>query len=272
MKKIIIFLMIGLFFSACTSELDIEELKEKIINQNSNLDYVKIDGIIKTDYLLIGDQNIETTMILESSNKIDYINQQFFITGNIKQEILGMRQEFDMEGYFHDGYQYTKVMNQWIKTKPHINYFENQDNFNEYIDLIDKSKIEILDEEIIDGKSLYKIKIVPDLELLGNIIIEQDIQFSEFDLNFQEAIKNYTMYYWIDKNDFFIKKVYQEIAMDIKPEYLLDKNQKLEFSAEMFMIAESKFYDFNQKIEINIPQEALNAQLFEDETSFESFI
>jgi len=186
----------------------------------------------------------EMQQSISINEKIDTENRKMYINTNIRGQ--------NEESYIIGEEVYTKKKGQWSKVKRE-DVWNNSNQESKYESTVEilkspNTKIEVIGEENIDGDVCYIVNITPDTEKLKEQIakwIGGDRAGVEYTLN----VSSYTLY--VSKATNFIKKRYLNASMAVSV-----RGMKVE--AEMTFV--SKYKDINKPVDIQLPEEARNAE------------
>lgn len=240
-----------LLFSGCEKQISKEELIKNVLASAQSIKTYKTDSDIKMnmDISIFGSrQSVAMEMTLKGS--VDLENRK--IVFDVKSKAAGKEQKFTT--YFLDNVAYMQAQGQWLKQTAKANAFATQNQYKDIIDLLQDSQIEILGQENVDGKSNYVINIIPDKKKLFEKSfkpLEQGAQKPQLPQgpNVDELVKDFTVKFWIQEDSFLVSK--SMIRILIEP-----KNQT---SIKMDMTMNTKIYEHNKPIIIELPEEAKKA-------------
>ncbi|MBU1112489.1 MAG: hypothetical protein KKH93_01265 [Candidatus Omnitrophica bacterium] len=247
-----------LFFSLIGPGLllaqEINQVIAKSKEAQKSVNSVKIEGKTITG-------SIDVT---DNQGLIDYSNQQFFAAEEKDSQLL-------RSVYVKDGiaYMYNGFVDSWLRFGSDINpvgdVFNKDKVFSQFPDNFSEAgfQVEFLEEETVDGKPCYVIesKVIDSekaarfaYEFLDRFVSPQiAVMLKENKQMLGDYLKAYMQdsqsRIWIAKNSFLILKV-------------ISRHDQLAGPGESVSIEkETSFYDFNQPVNIEIPQEALEAPL-----------
>ncbi|MFP4400848.1 MAG: hypothetical protein ACLFPQ_03135, partial [Candidatus Woesearchaeota archaeon] len=130
----------------------------------------------------------------------------------------GSKTILDSEIYVKGNDMYTKTFGSWMKTTSEKDIWNQYDDLDETIKLIESGKIELLEDETIGEKSYYVARIEPDLDIIGEILMENILVNSGNSSKWGDYVKSYTFTIWIKKENFLIEKVESDMIMEITTE------------------------------------------------------
>jgi hypothetical protein len=142
------------------------------------------------------------------------------------------------------------------------------DMVNEQLAVLESpGEVTFLRYENVDGGECYVIELVPDLATLMEWIGEQglaDLGLSLEDMDvISDIFDELTYTCWIDKETNYMKKMTAYILMNMSGDVFEDLTGE-SGSLTMDMNISMEMYDFNKPVNINVPDEALDAMEFGD--------
>jgi hypothetical protein len=248
----------------------VDELKEKILEVNSNLDSYTLDtSTIQDSKIETEGKQIKTKTEMKFKINNDLLNNRLGVKGSMISSITGMRNEIDTEIYMIDDVVYAQVLGQWMKSQISEEDMEKilqqQDELEPLLELLETSKIERLEDEIIGGKSYYVIKIIPDVRKLFEMILQEQagagtVEKEKLDeLNLEKMVQNVSVIWWVDKESFFLEKQTMKAKTIISPE-LIGQTGGEDMRIETDLLTEMLMTNINKPISITLPPETANAK------------
>lgn len=148
----------------------------------------------------------------------------------------------------------------WLRMQLTEERWNSQNQLDEYFELLNKSEVEVLGSETIEGTDCYAIKIIPDNEKLWEMMVNEPAMSKQMqEINRSELkIENTSARYWVAKDTYF--PVRTEISMQVKldPEALNMTSQE-DITAEMDLAVKVNYHNYNEPVTISLPQEAKEA-------------
>lgn len=274
-------LFLLIFVTGCSQQgLSEEEIKQKILEANSNINSFHLDtnGKIDMSMIFFG-QNIDLAYDFVANEKVNKINKKLYamidmklnarstnsgkdisIGGQnvqVKDLALNSNQQVNMEAYVINDMLYTKTNGEWMKSRLRGDIWKNNDQFSKTFEMYKTGNIEFLGEEKIDGVNYYKVKITP-----VNYTLESS--YGQLD----STVEEFSSTVWINKKTFVIEKIRSTLKIvsnDPKP-------QQGESTVTLFGGLKVA-YDFdvrlsnvNGNVNVNLPPEALTAKEGKDES------
>jgi len=211
-----------------------------------------------------GRTSVGSGYTIKNDGVIDYVNKRFFITQTQDEMILGAIYYIDTTTYMYNG-----ILKSWIKFGGDLNMFN---------DILDKEKllsafpvdfegtgfkIDILGEEEVEGQLCYVLQSsVADEGLAKEFMIKFLDKFTSeqiasnleknkgaLDEYLEQYIKNSDSIQWISKDNFFAVKVVNKYSQENDKGVLVPVEN------------EAIYYDFNQPVKIELPEDAEAAEL-----------
>ncbi|MDM7912040.1 MAG: hypothetical protein QUS09_02995, partial [Methanotrichaceae archaeon] len=169
------------------------------------------------------------------------------------------------ETYILNDTVYMGVDGNWTSFKlPNADLiWDRQNMVKNQAELLNNSEIELLGSENLDGQDTYKVKVVPDMETYSVVLSEQvGSVLPVAVLNISEMFRNSTLEWtsWITKDTHLLKKNEVQMNLVVTPESMgLPTNQTGDFEMRVDAASTIIFSDFNQPVEIILPEGAENA-------------
>jgi len=216
----------------------------------------------------------EMTTLMSASGAVDYVNRSLFMNSNYSmiagEEIMVM----EMDIYLLNDTMYLRMSSpetgeQWLKMRlPEelaSQSWSSRDQMEQQKMLLNSSEVRRLQDEKIDGIDCYVIEVIPDAQKLLEILNSQNSfgELSSAEWSMIEATLNNTemkVVEWIDKEMKLPVKSEVHLNMVLSPKsFELAAPEIGNSTMSMQMKMTMKFYDYNEKFEIELPEEAVNA-------------
>jgi hypothetical protein len=142
----------------------------------------------------------------------------------------------------------------WQTQPTTSNAWEQQQQTEQLLTLLDSSNIKYLKSEKVQGTQCYLIELEPDPEALLNTVMNQmNGSSSGTDSGLpSDAVKKVTVKYWFAQDSLFLRKAYVLMEMQLNAEDLGAKEGNLTYVIELTM----DFNKFNSGVNIILPAEA----------------
>lgn len=255
----VIFLLVTAVFSGCVNSDNVSAAEIKMFTLDSSIQINSYRFLMNMDIETdIGGSEMKMTanangavnvldqkMMMEMSSAIPGANDMellYFVIG----ELIYMKMD-----YFGN--------EQWTK----MNFsdynvsWDTYDQMNMQIDLLDYGEVERLDDEIIDNTDCYVLKIIPDLDKLIEALMNQQGLGTGMvqDVSYSDMVEELSLKLWISKDDNLILKAY---------EYMLMEMSMFGYEYSMSFKIEIRFFDYNEPVIIELPEDAENSISYQD--------
>jgi len=163
-----------------------------------------------------------------------------------------------------------KMPAHWTKMEMPEGYeelWESRNQVDKQMELLNISKVELLEDEKVNGVDCYVLKLTPDIEKYWKTVMEQEgmselmqnlRQNDSFDIG--NMIKEISIKQWIAKDTKFPMKTEMQIKMVMSSEDLNIPETKEKFTMTIDQTADMVFYDYNEPVTIELPKEAESAK------------
>ena len=253
------------------TQQEIGKVVDNAVAANAEVDTLRfdMDMLIATEVMAEGEMS-EMTIMTDVAGTVDKPNREMQFTMSITTDMLGEdEQTMAMEFYTVGEWGYTKVDipvlgEQWVKTRSTTEMWEEQSQIDQQIELLQTAtEVNLLGSEYVGDIECYAVELVVGAEALEKLLWQQqvggmeDIDLEELDL--AKLFKEMSVKEWIAKDSYLLmkSKVHMLMAFDSSelevPEADFEK-------MTMDMNLEARFYNHNQEVSIELPEEALEAQ------------
>lgn len=273
MKRLLLVLaLVAVAFSGCTEKSpSAEEIKVLMIDSVKNLDSYR--------FSTESSQHIEVfnRSINESNASTIAVNTMGEGAVNLTGRAMGLVQKVNLvsenknastvesETYIFNDTIYTMIGGNWTRLMlPNADLIWSRQNMvRNQAELLNHSQIELLGSENIDGQDTYKVKVTPDMNAYAAVLAEQVGSLLPVSaLNLTEMYKNSSVEWtsWITKDTHLLKKNEINMNLTVTPETVgLSVESAGNFEMLIDVSATTLFKDFNQPVEIVLPEGARNA-------------
>lgn len=267
--------------AGCVEEkrMSTAEIKEMVLATAENTDTYKFD-MDMTQKTLISNETDETEMTMTStgSGVMDRTSKkmklEMMMTMQLPEEAeIPETKEMKMDIYFINNTLYTKMdmgipmmPAQWTKREMPEEYWESQNQIGQQMELLNISKVELLEDEKVNDVDCYVLKLMPDIEKYWETVMKQEglgelmqslRQNDSFDIG--KLIKEMSIKQWIAKDTKFPVKTEVQIKMAMSSADLNIPETEEEFTMTMDQRTNLVFYDYNKPVTIELPKEAESA-------------
>jgi hypothetical protein len=249
-KKILTVFAVGfllLLIGCIGEELTAEQIRDRSLEAMDKVETyafnMDIDMVMKGGGVNVVDVK-EMTMNMKGDGKVDQTNKRMQM--EMTMSMSGMTME--MEQYVIGDTQYMKVpMVGWVKNRSSAEIWETGDYARAQNELIKGMEVKLLEDEEVDGVDCYVLEIeVEDIEEMFEIMIQQMGSATSLSADELESIKGMAFKEWIAKDTYFVTKMFMNLQME-------EEGTMVDMSMTM------KFYDYNEPMEITLPEEAEDA-------------
>ncbi len=173
--------------------------------------------------------------------------------------------------YIINNTRYERVDNNWTRLfLPYPDYELLRENrLFLQLDIINRSKAEILGSESVDGTDCWKLRISPDnstiqaaiiaLEVSNILGIPPQLLLAMFNTTELERNSSIEWFAWVSKVDHHLLKKTGTLEAKITPEVLSITSPSVRFEINVNTEESMRFFDYNKPLEIDVPEEAKTA-------------
>ena len=247
--SLVLLLSVGLMGCARPSTTE-EELVREVLQVHAGIESVRYEMEMSVETEAKG----KTTVVnMTGGGVIDFVDERMSMTMNTATLVEDEEMEMKMEMYFVDGFMYTKIdmpdaPATWMKMESPMGI--QASSVEQMIRLLETSEVEIIGEEEVRGINTYKIKLIPDVQVLFEIVMEQMGMPAEeacLPLEAEEMFTDITIKQWIAQDTFLPMKESMEMTMAI-------------LGMPMALTSTMHYYDHNEPVTIELPPEAADAK------------
>ena len=287
-------LVLSFTLSGCgqpSSDPQAQQIAVRTISAMNAAKSYKLNAYMTENYTVVEKSNpLITTEPLQwtSQRQVDMLNQEMYLS----MDNSGSGATYAFEKYLVDGWEYYAQSSPrigltipWIKTKldQQYNMWSHEAQVTPQIELLKTAEsISMAGTENVDGNDAYVINVVPSAEAAADWVLSQE-QYSGPSVGwfrtspersreiYIKAYKDGFVRLWIDKDNDLILKVSVSLLFDGVPGNILSLDTGLEVT-----IGEDptdvgfehiirdfngrwEFSDYNKPVDIQLPEEALNA-------------
>ncbi|UCD13348.1 MAG: hypothetical protein JSW60_07265 [Thermoplasmatales archaeon] len=245
--------------AVCISSENVSAMEIKMYTLQSSIGInsyeFSIDMIMTT-----GTDSSPVSMSTTANGAVDVVNHRFVMEMSSEFSTL---MEMDFLYYIVDDAIFMKMdylgSEQWIKmdfSEFNVSW-DSYDQMQMQVDLLEYGEVERLNDEIINNEDCYVLKILPDVDKLYEIMMNQQglstgvLQGSYL----SDIIKDFSIKLWISKETNFIMKAYEYVAMEMTMH---------EYTTSMTTEITIQFTNYNTAISIELPEDAENATSYLD--------
>jgi|Deesub1362A_J573_1020465.scaffolds.fasta_scaffold02522_11 hypothetical protein len=252
------------------------EIVEMTLNSMENVKSYRFSMDSEMNMSTIGEKTASILMKMRGEGAVNYGERKIFVS--TISEIHGEEGDMSIESdvYLMNDTMYMKMRSpemgeQWMKMKLPEELVEqswsSEDQIKQQMMLLNSSEVRRLPDEKVNGVECYVLEVKPDLQKFWEAIKSQYSLGELQGMNeaiLEEALKNseISMKEWIAKDSKLPMKSEIYMLMTISPEDFnisVENSEDLNFTMRMEMRMVMHFYDYNEVIEIELPEEAMNA-------------
>jgi len=260
--------------------IDPQSIVEKTLDASQEVKTCTFDMIMKMNMEVASADSSKVMKIkLDGIFDVDNAAKKMKAVIYIIMEEIGVElKQATMELYVLDDKQYTKfnepgVPSYWQVEELSAGTWESMHYWEHHVDLLQKSKIELLGTEKVNGIDCYAMKLSPDMvEFLKMMLAEQQLgqQFSEEELDivttmlssFFVRFMDISAKEWIDKDTYLPRKTEMNMDIHISPDEFIElglivlAGYEFTLGTNINLVVES----YNEPLSIVLPSEAQEAK------------
>jgi hypothetical protein len=247
------------------------EIMIGVIEAQSDISTYQFEMDMDTDVTTVStDEVFNGAIIMGINGAIDIENSQMSMGMNMSMIAIGEEDfEISMGMYLFDNVMYMmtnipEIGPMWIKSEMPVLYWEEFDQIDPQLELlVDAIEVKVIGSEQVRDIDCYILEIIPDMEQLWQIAMQQSAltgeeMLPEINKDFlQEMLKDFSVKQWIAKDTYFLSKAKIDMDIEITPEAMgfpgEDGLITLDITMDLFA------YDYNQPVKIELPPEAEDA-------------
>lgn len=257
--------------TGCTDEEltqeEIEHLVTDVLVTNAEIETCKFDMDTYTTIETIGGPDSgEGIMTGHGFGAIDSVNKRMQLVLNMDIDVSDQDiKTMSIESHVDGGWMYI-TMNLPEEEEKQMKMQMPDDMWDQQSQLEQQARLLRTAEEVVslgtgnvNGTSCYLVEIVPDPDLLDEILSQIEMPEIEgvesLDIDFSELITEMSFKQWIAKDDLLILRSATQVSMELAPEDVgatVDDFEKISIN----QTSEMSFYDFNEAVSIEIPKVA----------------
>jgi hypothetical protein len=276
-RLLILLLLIAVAFSGCTEkqpgakEPSPDEVKMLMIGSANGLDSYRFSTESIQKIMVFNrsmqDTNISTIMVTAVGNgDMDLAGRTMRMGQSINMESGDNNPApGKSETYILNDTIYMSMDGNWTSLKiPDADLIWDRQNIvRNQAELINNSEISFLGEETVDGQDTYKVKVMPDQDTYSAVLAEQvgsilPVAALNLSETYRSSPPEWTS--WITKDGYLLKKNEIRMNLSVAPEDMgLRPEDVGDFEMVVDLATTTVFLDFNQPVEIALPEDAKNA-------------
>lgn len=226
--------------------LTAEQIRDKSVEAMDNVHSYAFDMGIK---MSVEEGQGVTAMDMTGNGRVDIKNKRMY--SKIDVGMLGMT--MSTETYLIDNMQYIMLPTMgWVKNETEADIWETQDFVKSQRDLMKDIEVKLCGSENVNGVDCYILEMKPDKDEILQLLGQQMGDISGISsTEMSEMIKSIELKEWIAKDTFLVRRTVTDMQMETE-----GKTLNIEVTLNV--------YDYNKAMNIELPEEAKNAQDIED--------
>ena len=246
-----------------TVDITEEELFGAVITSSQDVETYELDMVMDMEMSGESDgETIEMNIIYIMNGVVDNTNREMYESLSMEMDMGWMSQSMQMEMYLIGDTMYMNmsglgVTEQWMKeTTPGL--WDEENLLEQQIDLLETADVEFLGSETVKGVDCYKVELVPDLEKLAEIAMQNmEEMYAESPFDLEEVLKSYSAIQWFAKDTCLPMKATMQMTMVMSSDIMGVPGE--EFEMEMDVSTYVVWENYGEPVSIELPQEALEA-------------
>jgi len=255
-----------------------QTIVSKTLSALSGVKSFNLETDITNNYKLIGGPTTDITE-WEGTKLVGVSNQEMEMNMTIAEIYSGTNINASLEMYFKDGEEYLKTVatglyqqNPWTKTQLNSTLWNSEAQLSYLTELLkNAAQYSSVENEKVNGIDCYVLTITSSVQATIDFVVSQEQPFgTQIDVMWgggipivrQDAYKNGSIQLWINQKNYLPVKV--DVNIDFQGD--VGGGSGITISPTTNPIdsnfqGELNFSNYNQSVSIQLPQEALNAQI-----------
>ena len=272
---VVVIVVVAAVFYITAPKITAEQIKEEMIEATGDVKTCQFDMFMTTDMTITNETGevANMTMTYDGIGVVDSENKAMKMEMNMSMGIPEGPFGMEMEMYLINNTSYMKMSGipgvpvMWMKQEiPELEeYWAAQNQVEQQREIMNASEVELLGEEKVDGIDCYILSITPDMEKYWETMMKgpgmsgmMDISNVSSDMFKEMSIKD-----WIAKDTYFPMKTEMQMKMVM---VMTEENipvpeaeEPFEITMDMDIDIDILFYDYNEPVSIELPEEAESA-------------
>lgn len=259
------------FMAGCSDDLSIEEIQQKLVEANSNIKSYEMQ--MQMDMTMDVEEEGKSESVaadMSYTGAVDVEAKKMMMIGVMKMMIDGQEMSVDTEMYMDGAYIYMKTMGQWMKMQFNEQVWDQQNQVEQMVEIVETGDLKRLPDESINGKSHYVVEVTPDMETLLELVSQNNQQMEMFPEGFDvtKFIDSYKVKYYVEKSSFIIMRQEIDMVMSFNSLDLVGQmgteipegEEVPDMNVVETIHAVVDLEDVDEPVEITVPAEAMSAQ------------
>jgi len=255
-------------FQGCMKAMTGEQIRGNLIEVSKNIESYSYEMEMYMETSLAGEDSPEIVKSNRNAH-VDVKNERIKVSINIDEWTTdkAKSKSTETEMYIFHTMEYLCSHEhgkggKWIKLEA-PDKFDSENRLKKHLELLMSSKATKLEDEPLGNIDCYLVSIEANKEDFWKLIMEQEEEhplLKLLNLDYEDVVKEIDMKVWISKNNFFSIKCYMQMKAVIEGQ-IMDELFKMTINVETTY----RYHDYNKLLAIELPQEAKNAEIYEEE-------
>ncbi len=249
----------------CVTE---EQAKERLFESLHNIKTYtyEMETNMETDISGEGSEIVQSNI----NGQVDVEGKRVKLTINTNETTSDRKKSKSTQTqiYIFDTMEYLHSTNsgkdgKWIKFQIHEKKLDSENQVKRQIDLLRTSKIKRLKDKTLENVDCYLLIIEPNKENFWKVIMQQEGEhplLKLLNLNYVDVVKDMDMKVWVAKNTYPPIKCHMQMKAVIEGEI---KEEPFKMTINVKTVY--RYHDYNKSLTIELPEEAKNAEIYEEE-------
>ena len=271
-KKIVapsLVLVMVLTFTACAGLPSAQEIVDGVFEPPDDISTYQFDMDMTMDMAGEAEGEVfEAAMAVDFSGTVDIENRQMKADMTMNMAMPGEDEmEMGMEMYLISDMMYMmmdvpEMGPMWMKSEMPEGTWEEMSQVESQIELLEVAQVKAIGSETVRGVDCYVIQLIPDVEQLWQLVMQQAEVTGEgmpdVEEGFlQEMFRSFSVKQWIAKDTYFLTKAEIDMVVELTPEAMGYPGEEgvMTMDIAISLLAHS----YNQPVSIVLPPEAEEA-------------
>ena len=271
-KKIVapsLVLVMVLTFTACVGLPSAQEIVDGVFEPPDDISTYQFDMDMTMDMAGEAEGEVfEAAMAVDFSGTVDVENRQMKADMTMNMAMPGEDEmEMGMEMYLISDMMYMmmdvpEMGPMWMKSEMPEGTWEEMSQVESQIELLEVAQVKVIGSETVRGVDCYVIQLIPDVEQLWQLVMQQAEVTGEgmpdVEEGFlQEMFRSFSVKQWIAKDTYFLTKAEIDMVVELTPEAMGYPGEEgvMTMDIAISLLAHS----YNQPVSIVLPPEAEEA-------------
>jgi hypothetical protein len=250
----------------CVTE---EQAKQRLFESLHNIKTYTYEMETNMGTDIAGEDSSETVQS-NINGQVDVEGKRVKLTINTNETISDRKKSKSTQTqiYIFDTMEYLHSSNsgkdgKWIKFQIHEKKLDSENLAKRQMDLLRTSKIKRLKDETLENVDCYLLSTEPDKKDFWKVIMQQEGEhplLKLLNLDYKDVVKEMDMKVWVAKDTFLPMKCHMQMKAVIEGEI---KEEPFKMTINVKTVY--RYHDYNKSLIIELPEEAKNAEIYEEE-------